>query len=1165
MKFLSDLDLNKLCRLKNALLDNATSAPATYFSIADNSANDNSSGLICHYDGNVWFFSKTLAGSNNGVWKRLFRSDESSTYSTANRVVVTNGSNQPIASPDWGVSSNNLDMGAGGTNRRIVNLADPINDYDAVNKRYVDSVAVGLRDFKDSVVFASTAATGGTFSAVPAQATITGASISSFDNPGVTVTVGMRVLVKDQAAIDKEQNGIYEITAINAYTYDLRRTLDANVTGELSDGTIVFVEKGPTWDKSTWVITDSGTTPVLNTDDINWVLFSQVAGIVPGAGLTMTGSTIDVNPDNVLVQIVSDQVTLKGPTGGTNYKVLINTTGGAAAVPTWGQVNLDTSIAQYVTGVTQVANGGTGRNTLNANYLLLGNGTSQVNFVAPSANSVLWSNAGTPSFTSQPTLGTGIITKGQVAVRIDPYNTAAGNTGELQLLELAANGVHYVGFKAPDSIATNKVWVLPAADGSANHFMKTDGAGNLAFAQVTASMIGSGAALTKVDDTNVTLTLGGTPTTALLAATSITVGWSGLLSVARGGTGISTVTQYAVAVGGATTHGWTNVGTAGQILIAQSAANPAFTSVTGDVTITAGGVTAVGANKITNAMFRQSVALSVVGNATNATANVADIAAGSDFQILRRSGTAIAFGSIDLSQSGAVGTSLLGVANGGTGVGTLATNGVLYGNGTGVVQVTTQGGANTVLVANAGAPSFSGQPTLATGIITKGQNAVQIDPFNTVTGNTGELRFKELAANGSEYVGFKAPDAITTSKIWVLPAADGSANHFLKTDGTGNLAFAQVTAAMVGSGAALTKVDDTNVTLTLGGTPASALLTAASITVGWTGTLAVGRGGTGTNSVTQYAVAIGGSGGYAFTNVGTSGQLLIGQGASSNPVFTTVSGDITINGSGVTAVNSAASLTFKKLTLTYGTASGSSDPVFSATQTWNNAATTFTGVSWTFTTTASQSASLLFNLLAGSSPASVFSIRQDGYTSISSGLTVPLIRITSGTSNGIIDVTNGGPLLTFTGVASAVNYLTVVNAVSGSPLQLNVGTSSANNANLQFYPSLTGSTPSAWGAVVWKDNAASSSVLRMTRAWSMDLTTGQVDRANTSITVGALTSFTISHEFGTANIQVIFNDISTGAMVMTDWVRTPGQETRQITVSFKTAPASGAYRLTVIG
>lgn len=50
------------------------------------------------------------------------------------------------------------------------------------------------------------------------------------------------------------------------------------------------------------------------------------------------------------------------------------------------------------------------------------------------------------------------------------------------------------------------------------------------------------AALTKTDDTNVTLILGGTPTTALLQATSITAGWTGTLSSARGGTQTGTYT-----------------------------------------------------------------------------------------------------------------------------------------------------------------------------------------------------------------------------------------------------------------------------------------------------------------------------------------------------------------------------------------------------------------------------------------------------------------------------------------------------------------------------------------------------------------------------------------------------------------------------------------------
>jgi hypothetical protein len=49
----------------------------------------------------------------------------------------------------------------------------------------------------------------------------------------------------------------------------------------------------------------------------------------------------------------------------------------------------------------------------------------------------------------------------------------------------------------------------------------------------------------------------------------------------------------------------------------------------------------------------------------------------------------------------------------------------------------------------------------------------------------------------------------------------------------------------------LTKTDDTNVTLTLGGTPTGSLLKGVSMTLGWTGTLAAARGGTGQGS---YAV-----------------------------------------------------------------------------------------------------------------------------------------------------------------------------------------------------------------------------------------------------------------------------------------------------------------------
>lgn len=60
-------------------------------------------------------------------------------------------------------------------------------------------------------------------------------------------------------------------------------------------------------------------------------------------------------------------------------------------------------------------------------------------------------------------------------------------------------------------------------------------AANVTITPAASSITGAGD-LTKGDDTNVTLTLGGTPTGALLKSTSITAGWSGQLSLSRGGT-----------------------------------------------------------------------------------------------------------------------------------------------------------------------------------------------------------------------------------------------------------------------------------------------------------------------------------------------------------------------------------------------------------------------------------------------------------------------------------------------------------------------------------------------------------------------------------------------------------------------------------------------------
>lgn len=58
------------------------------------------------------------------------------------------------------------------------------------------------------------------------------------------------------------------------------------------------------------------------------------------------------------------------------------------------------------------------------------------------------------------------------------------------------------------------------------------------------------------------------------------------------------------------------------------------------------------------------------------------------------------------------------------------------------------------------------------GIKTAAQDAVDIRPYGVSAGNTGELRFYELVANGSNYVGVKAADARAASVTYILPSTD---------------------------------------------------------------------------------------------------------------------------------------------------------------------------------------------------------------------------------------------------------------------------------------------------------------------------------------------------------------------------------------------------------
>lgn len=187
---------------------------------------------------------------------------------------------------------------------------------------------------------------------------------------------------------------------------------------------------------------------------------------------------------------------------------------------------------------------------------------------------------------------------------------------------------------------------LSATGGTGQYLKQASAGAAVTVGTIPASDIASGQALTKTDDTNVTLTLGGTATSALLKAVSLTLGWAGLLSVARGGTGLASGTSggvlgytasgtlassaalgaNGVVIGGGAgaTPTAITAGTNGQLLLGVTSSAPAMATMSGDATIANTGAITIANNAVTNAKSAQMAAATLKMNSTASTANASD-------------------------------------------------------------------------------------------------------------------------------------------------------------------------------------------------------------------------------------------------------------------------------------------------------------------------------------------------------------------------------------------------------------------------------------------------------------------------------------------------------------------------------------------------------------
>jgi hypothetical protein len=249
--------------------------------------------------------------------------------------------------------------------------------------------------------------------------------------------------------------------------------------------------------------------------------------------------------------------------------------------------------------ITTFSTGLTALNGLTAQVQSLAVGTSGTDFAISSSSSTHTFNLPTASATNRGALSSADWSafNGKVTSvsGTSPIASSGGATPAISIADAAADGTTKgaSAFTASDFNATAGVISIDytngqAASASAKGFLTS--ADWTTFNGKQAAL--TPAALTKVDDTNVTLTLGGTPSTALLQSTSLTLGWTGTLADARIASAATWNAKQAALVSGtniktinsASILGSGNIATPFELVVAASDESTALTTGTAKIT-----------------------------------------------------------------------------------------------------------------------------------------------------------------------------------------------------------------------------------------------------------------------------------------------------------------------------------------------------------------------------------------------------------------------------------------------------------------------------------------------------------------------------------------------------------------------------------------------------
>jgi hypothetical protein len=170
----------------------------------------------------------------------------------------------------------------------IINLQDVNDPTSAVSKAYVDARLEGIKG-QMSVDYVTTGDLGGTYDngTLGVGATITAPLASTSFLDGLTHELGDSVLVIDN--INKNENGLYDITSLTTNLVLTRSTKFDEATTEVFSNYLFFVKEGATFSGCGFFMT-TGATVVMGTSELVFNQYSRPAVYQPGYGLSLVGN-----------------------------------------------------------------------------------------------------------------------------------------------------------------------------------------------------------------------------------------------------------------------------------------------------------------------------------------------------------------------------------------------------------------------------------------------------------------------------------------------------------------------------------------------------------------------------------------------------------------------------------------------------------------------------------------------------------------------------------------------------------------------------------------------------------------------------------------------------------------------------------------------------------